>query len=348
MPEHFKSKLGIPRVRGSEHSVLAKSCQDIFSRRALNRNYTVSKEKGTEAGQTTNRRQEEEKVDELRLTETVNKEQSFEGKVTIENWAMTEKQRILLNISFETKMHDIYNPSFSSFDAGRHSKPVVSKLNESSSLSKSKSLESLLSGSSSHTDIQRCSSENLVEDEIREAIVIAKWADKKEKKASNQSSISSFNPDDPQTRAIHTSESPEPDPINQHAIRMLRKRGSSRLNPLEISDGNCDDKEHSGPLSPPVFNNRVSFMSREKLKERLIKNRETIENISDDDMSSELSVADEVERQGEEQNREASWLQMNDSRQQTTTKEELDKSRDGSSPAHAAQNLSKLMAKLDN
>ena len=77
-------------------------------------------------------------------------------------------------------------------------------------------------------------------------------------------------------------------------------------------------------------------MSREKLKERLIKNRETVENITDDDMSSELSVADEVERQGEELNREASWLQMNDSRQQTTTKEELDKSRDGSSPAHAA------------
>ena len=91
---------------------------------------------------------------------------------------------------------------------------------------------------------------------------------------------------------------------------MLHKRGSSRLNPLEISDGNCDDREHqhSGPLSPPVFNNRVSFMSREKLKERLIKNRETVENITDDDMSSELSVADEVERQGEEQNREASWL----------------------------------------
>ena len=177
--------------------------------------------------------------------------------------------------------------------------------------------------------------------------MIASLADRREKKVSNQSSISSFNPDDPQTRAIHTSESPEPENPNTNALRMLHKRGSSRLNPLELSDGNCEDKEHSGPLSPPVFNNRVSFMSREKLKERLIKNRETLENISDDDMSSELSVADEVERQGEEQ-KEASWLQMNDSRQQTTTKEELDKSRDGSSPAHAAQNLSKLMAKLDN
>ena len=102
VPEHFKSKLGIPRVRGSEHSVLAKSCQDIFSRRALTRNYTMSKEKAKEGAQTTNARREEAKMDDLRLAETVNKEQSFEGKVTIENWAMTEKQKILLNTSFET------------------------------------------------------------------------------------------------------------------------------------------------------------------------------------------------------------------------------------------------------
>ena len=35
VPDSFKMKVGAPRVRGSEQSILAKSCQDIFSRRAL-------------------------------------------------------------------------------------------------------------------------------------------------------------------------------------------------------------------------------------------------------------------------------------------------------------------------
>ena len=123
----------------------------------------------------------------------MNKEKSFEGKVTIDNWAMTDKQRILLNTSFETRMHDIYNPSFSSFDAGSQGKKQVQKLSETSSLSDSKSLGSLLSDNSGQTDIQRCSSENLVDDEIRETIVIANMADRREKKVSNHSTLGTMN-----------------------------------------------------------------------------------------------------------------------------------------------------------
>ena len=59
-----------------------------------------------------------------------------------------------------------------------------------------------MSENSNQTDIQRCSSENLMDDEIRESIIQIRGDDKKEKKQSNYSSISSFNPDDPQIRAI--------------------------------------------------------------------------------------------------------------------------------------------------
>lgn len=38
----------------------------------------------------------------------------FEGKVTINNWAMTRAQRVFRNISFDSEVHDVYNPRFSS------------------------------------------------------------------------------------------------------------------------------------------------------------------------------------------------------------------------------------------
>ena len=41
-------------------------------------------------------------------------EDEFVGKVSISNWAMTRKQRILRSIDFESKTFDIYNPEFSS------------------------------------------------------------------------------------------------------------------------------------------------------------------------------------------------------------------------------------------
>ena len=41
-------------------------------------------------------------------------EDEFVGKVSITNWAMTRKQRILKSIDFEAKTFDIYNPEFSS------------------------------------------------------------------------------------------------------------------------------------------------------------------------------------------------------------------------------------------
>ena len=75
VPDSFKQKVGVPRVCGSEQSILAKSCQDIFSRRALVHNFTVSRDYVTEVKkkQTTTAKQnyEETKID-LRLTETVN------------------------------------------------------------------------------------------------------------------------------------------------------------------------------------------------------------------------------------------------------------------------------------
>ena len=38
----------------------------------------------------------------------------FTGKVSIFNWAQTRKQKILRDTEFEDKIHDIYNPEFSS------------------------------------------------------------------------------------------------------------------------------------------------------------------------------------------------------------------------------------------
>ena len=70
--------------------------------------------------------------------------------MTIDNWAMTEKQRILKNTSFETKIHDIFNPSFSSESESTQAK--LARLNDSSS-NVSKSLESLMSENSNQTDI---------------------------------------------------------------------------------------------------------------------------------------------------------------------------------------------------
>lgn len=45
-------------------------------------------------------------------------EGTFEGKVHINNWAVTRRQRVLMAISFESKEHDIYDPQYSS-DEGR-------------------------------------------------------------------------------------------------------------------------------------------------------------------------------------------------------------------------------------
>ena len=99
--------------------------------------------------------------------------------MTIDNWAMTEKQRILKNTSFESKIHDIYNPTYSSESESTRAK--YARLNESSS--NASSLDSLLSENSNHTEIERCSSENLNEDEIRESIIqIRGMEGRKEKK----------------------------------------------------------------------------------------------------------------------------------------------------------------------
>lgn len=38
----------------------------------------------------------------------------FDGEVSIQNWARTRRQRILKNLSFESKEYNIYNPNFSS------------------------------------------------------------------------------------------------------------------------------------------------------------------------------------------------------------------------------------------
>jgi len=41
-------------------------------------------------------------------------ESIIQGPVTLQNWARTRKQKILLETSFESKEFDIYNPKFSS------------------------------------------------------------------------------------------------------------------------------------------------------------------------------------------------------------------------------------------
>lgn len=37
-------------------------------------------------------------------------EEEFSGKVTVTNWAITHKQKIYRDISFDSVVHDIYNP----------------------------------------------------------------------------------------------------------------------------------------------------------------------------------------------------------------------------------------------
>ena len=49
-------------------------------------------------------------------------EDDFSGKLTIFNWAMSRKQKILKSIEFESKTFDIYNPEFSSDEEQEHSK----------------------------------------------------------------------------------------------------------------------------------------------------------------------------------------------------------------------------------
>jgi hypothetical protein len=41
-------------------------------------------------------------------------EGKFEGKVTTNNWAVTRRQRVIRSISFESSIHDIFAPQFSS------------------------------------------------------------------------------------------------------------------------------------------------------------------------------------------------------------------------------------------
>lgn len=48
----------------------------------------------------------------MRLDEFV--EEQFEGKLAINNWAMTRAQRIIRDISFESETYDIFHPAFSS------------------------------------------------------------------------------------------------------------------------------------------------------------------------------------------------------------------------------------------
>lgn len=41
-------------------------------------------------------------------------EEEFTGKVTITNWAMTHKQKIYRDISFDSEVYNIYDPKFES------------------------------------------------------------------------------------------------------------------------------------------------------------------------------------------------------------------------------------------
>ena len=67
-----------------------------------------------------------------------NLEDFFRGKVTIDNWVMTRRQRIVRNTSFETDSYDVYKPRFSSQSSGcgqqSCDKSFELKLNHSSSI----------------------------------------------------------------------------------------------------------------------------------------------------------------------------------------------------------------------
>lgn len=56
----------------------------------------------------------------MRLDEL--EEEEFEGKVTVDNWAMSRAQKIIRNISFESATYDIYRPEFSSDASNTSSK----------------------------------------------------------------------------------------------------------------------------------------------------------------------------------------------------------------------------------
>ena len=119
-------------------------------------------------------------------------EEVFEGKVAPKNWAMTRAQRIIRDISFETNVHDIYSPKFSScgdntdedqFEyeeaEGKICDERFSELNPcddsvNNSISRQSS-QLWTSQSSNKTQLERChadlyDSENLPDDEIRESI----------------------------------------------------------------------------------------------------------------------------------------------------------------------------------
>ena len=92
--------------------MLRKSQNSIFLRRAMysqqtydtNLSPTSNVENATEKAA---REENELKLDEL-------DEEEFEGKVTVENWAMSRAQKIIRNLSFDSDTYDIYAPKFSS------------------------------------------------------------------------------------------------------------------------------------------------------------------------------------------------------------------------------------------
>ncbi|CDW91683.1 UNKNOWN [Stylonychia lemnae] len=53
--------------------------------------------------------------------------QFMDENVTIEKWARTQRQRILMNISFDSDYHNIYNPVFSSENSGSRSVSSIEK-----------------------------------------------------------------------------------------------------------------------------------------------------------------------------------------------------------------------------
>lgn len=131
--------------------------------------------------------------EELRLDEF--EEELFEGKVALNNWAMTRAQRIVRDDSFESETYNIFNPKFSSGgeetdhddlsrfeDEEAEGKICDERLSELNPCDYSAN-ESLgdtgspirHSHSSNKTQLERCpvdlyDSENLQEDDIRESV----------------------------------------------------------------------------------------------------------------------------------------------------------------------------------
>ena len=122
IPKSYQSKVLVPSVRtktNTQGDLLRKSQQTMILKRAMYSKFPsgfLSLEENADANNDGRDQHGErgtiQQQDQLKLDEL--EEEEFEGKVAITNWAMSRAQKIIRDISFESKTFDIYRPEFSS------------------------------------------------------------------------------------------------------------------------------------------------------------------------------------------------------------------------------------------